>query len=276
MHLSQEELISSAKILNNSYNPFLLDSQVWMVIKALYPDDICRDFMITTEGHRVVNEILMKYYSGERVIKYHLVKEHLKNEDEITVFEMYVNSSRLDIGRINGESYAYEIKTELDSLEKLHKQVEDYSKAFEHIFIIVHPKHLQKAIDMIPSFCGIKTYYLDGLKCCFKLIRPSEVSPNLDCRIQLMFLASKDLENMIKEHSIKAPRKRPEREAWLLENCDAKEINRLFKISVKKKYGRNWAYLCQIFDDVMPIDVQAFFKTSADPYWMYYKNSSMV
>ena len=123
---NREEITKAAKILNASYNPFMSDQEIWELLHALFPKKLCSKLKKKLEGHLVVNEILMKYYTGEKVIKYFLAKERLNISDEITIFEFPINSSRLDVGRINGQSYVYEIKTEYDSLNKLSKQIEDY------------------------------------------------------------------------------------------------------------------------------------------------------
>jgi hypothetical protein len=58
--------------------------------------------------------------------------------------EFKVAASIADILIINGTSTVYEIKTELDSPEKLLKQVSDYKKAFAKIYIVTHHSLVEK------------------------------------------------------------------------------------------------------------------------------------
>ena len=53
---------------------------------------------------------------------------------------------------INGKAVVYEIKTELDNLERLESQIDDYYKAFEHVAVVTYEKNLKqlkKVLDNI-------------------------------------------------------------------------------------------------------------------------------
>lgn len=272
-----EEITKAAKILNASYNPFMSDQEIWELLHALFPKKLCSKLKEKLEGHLVVNEILMKYYTGEKVIKYFLAKERLNISDEITIFEFPINSSRLDVGRINGQSYVYEIKTEYDSLNKLSKQIEDYSKAFEYVYTIVHPKHIDKTLETVPQYCGIQTYTIEDGEFEFKKIRQATYSPCLDSYEQLKTLSSKDLETILKEEEVRnIPATKNERYKMLIDVVSDEKVNEHFKWVIKNKFSQRWEYLCENFRKIHPIDIQAFYQTAADPYWIYYKNSSMV
>ncbi|WP_390899973.1 sce7726 family protein [Yersinia aleksiciae] len=55
----------------------------------------------------------------------------------------------------NGTSTAYEIKTELDSFDRLDSQLSSYQKVFEHVYIVIPPTKLKLAECSIPSNIGI-------------------------------------------------------------------------------------------------------------------------
>lgn len=55
---------------------------------------------------------------------------------------MPVDSRRVDLVRVSDRSYAYEVKTEFDNLDKMAKQVGDYAKVFEYLTVVLHPRHL--------------------------------------------------------------------------------------------------------------------------------------
>ena len=38
--------------------------------------------------------------------------------------------------KLNGKAVVYEIKTELDNLERLESQISDYYKAFDHVAVV--------------------------------------------------------------------------------------------------------------------------------------------
>src|SRR6185437_5618789 len=82
------------------------------------------------ELHQRISNHLLTEYPGETAIKYALFKA-FKHKPLIAAFEINVNNSRLDFLTINGVSTGYEIKSSLDTLQKLSKQSADYLKAFE-------------------------------------------------------------------------------------------------------------------------------------------------
>lgn len=278
--LSKDERHNLAKSLHDSYESFMQDYRVWHIIDTLIPESLRKQLQPLKEnviGHKIVNDLILKYYPCERVVKYHLSRQFLKKKLDVTIFEMNIDNSRLDLGRINGNSYGYEIKTELDQLSKLSKQLNDYSKAIEFIYVVTPEKHHSKVLDMVPDFCGVMFYELHGGRISIKESKPALISPNLNPEVQINNLASKDLEYILKNLGEKRiPSTRKEREDILFKLISNIDFNELFKLAIKNKFRSRWEYLRSIFSDIQPIDAQAFFAMPADPYWVYYKNSSMV
>ena len=50
--------------------------------------------------------------------------------------EFPIAKSKADFVLINGKAVVYEIKTELDNLERLESQISDYYKAFDHVAVV--------------------------------------------------------------------------------------------------------------------------------------------
>lgn len=94
---------------------------------------------------------LEKKYRCEYIYKNTLfnaiIKEHgLKLT--LTLNEFKIGKSIADLVLLNGSAKIYEIKTELDSLDKLEKQISDYLKFADKIYIVTddaHAAHLQIA-----------------------------------------------------------------------------------------------------------------------------------
>ena len=49
---------------------------------------------------------------------------------------------------INGKGVVYEIKTELDNLERLNSQIEDYYKAFTNVVIVTYEENIEKFLTL--------------------------------------------------------------------------------------------------------------------------------
>ena len=64
-------------------------------------------------------------------------------------------NSKADFIMINGKGVVYEIKTELDNLERLDSQIKDYYKAFSEVVIVTYEENLDKVIKIIPDAVGI-------------------------------------------------------------------------------------------------------------------------
>ncbi len=63
--------------------------------------------------------------------------------------EVAIAKSKSDFVLINGKAVVYEIKTELDNLERLSSQVDDYYKAFDHVAVVTYEKNLQKQLQKV-------------------------------------------------------------------------------------------------------------------------------
>ncbi len=279
--LSSSDIMRIARNLNENYNPFLLDCQVWELIERVIPQEIYKSQLQPLKkkvvGHKVVNEIVMNYYMGEKKVKYHLAKKFINRQDEVSLFEFNIGTSRLDFARINGYSYAYEIKTEFDTLEKLEKQLLDYSRVFDYIHAVVHPKYRKKVLELVPEYCGVATYNSDKEGFPFHYIKKRKLNPNIDSEIQLKTLTVKEINSILKAYDINDYSiARKDKEKLILDLIPGKKINHLFKEHIKLRFQKRWFHICNNIEEIEPIDLQSFFKSTVDPALIYYKNSSMV
>lgn len=278
--MTEEELFIVARCLHAAYQPFLLDDQVWSLIESTLPGDVVSkigNIKDSVVGHDVVNDMIMNFYPGEKTVKYHFSKQYFDRENDILGFEIAVKSSRLDIVRVNTKSYAYEIKTELDSLSKLEKQVFDYSLVFEHVIVVVHPSHISKVKQLIPDHVGIITYQKVNGVYSFRTDKTSTRSPYLDYKEQVNSLNSKELEFVLRKAGKKnIPNSRKHRELSVFDKINENKINTLFKAALRERFRTRWSFILDNKEAINPVDVQAFFISQANPYWVYYKNSSKV
>lgn len=69
--------------------------------------------------------------------------------------ELPVAGSIVDVAIFNGTSSAYEIKTEYDSNRRLSTQTPSYLKAFERVYVVVHPDMVAHYLDVIDNRVGV-------------------------------------------------------------------------------------------------------------------------
>ncbi len=96
---------------------------------------------------KTLYKFLQKQYRCEYIYKNNLfiniIEEHgLK--DTLTINELKVGISKADLVLLNGSIRIYEIKTELDGLSKLSKQLNDYQKFANKVYIVTDEKYAKK------------------------------------------------------------------------------------------------------------------------------------
>ena len=112
---------------------------------------------------RKAYKCLDKNYRNEYLYKnalFNLLIKEKKLESTVVLNELRVNQSIADTVFINGESILYEIKTELDTPDKLIGQIADYRKAFGKIYVVTHHSNFYPYYQLIKGK-GIGLILLD-------------------------------------------------------------------------------------------------------------------
>jgi len=99
----------------------------------------------------VYNELLESYrseyvYKNALINKKLIKKYSLKNT--IALNEFKIGNSIADFVLLNGKARVFEIKTELDGLDKLEKQISDYYSFATEVYIVTSSKHIEKLIEL--------------------------------------------------------------------------------------------------------------------------------
>jgi hypothetical protein len=76
--------------------------------------------------------------------------------------ELPVGRSIVDVAVANGTTTAYEIKTEYDTTKRLRTQTHDYLKAFDRVFVVTHPDHVDRYEQEMDQRVGIITLSAKG------------------------------------------------------------------------------------------------------------------
>lgn len=105
--------------------------------------------------NEIANQLLLKYHSDNSAT---LLKE------------LASDSSIADIVIVNGSTVAYEIKTELDTFDRLDGQLESYQRMFDSVYVVTHANAVDTLSNKIDKSIGIIVMELDGT---LKTIRTS-------------------------------------------------------------------------------------------------------
>lgn len=102
---------------------------------------------------RAAQAWMSKHHRNERLYKALVAKKLLKGRYSLRtsalLTEFRIGASIVDCIVVNGHGHAYEIKTELDSPQKLQKQLADYRRAFRYVTVITHDSLAGRYADLL-------------------------------------------------------------------------------------------------------------------------------
>lgn len=87
------------------------------------------------------------YYKNTLLNKLLLGKHSLRTTVALT--EIPIENSKADFVLINGKAVVYEIKTELDSFDRLKSQLNDYYRAFNHVCVVTCESNFNKLNNLL-------------------------------------------------------------------------------------------------------------------------------
>lgn len=113
---------------------------------AEYFIDLGYEELTTKRVFNLTFRELNKHYRNEFFYKTKLFNQKVIGEHNlqttIAMRELPIGQSIADFVMINGKAEVFEIKTELDNLERLGKQLADYYKAFKYVSVLTNEKML--------------------------------------------------------------------------------------------------------------------------------------
>jgi len=113
-------------------------NQQWDIVKGL---EITYNYL--KQNYRC-EYVYMNEIANQLLLKFH-------NDNSATLLkELTSEYSIADIVIINGDTVAYEIKTELDTFDRLDKQLESYQALYDQVYVVSYPgafEALSKKID---------------------------------------------------------------------------------------------------------------------------------
>ena len=103
------------------------------------------------DNAETIKEVLVRFLRTRALSQFDVVIE------ELTLGKKY---GRIDTVLMhNNEMYGYEIKSDLDSLDRLEKQIEMYGEVMDFMTIVVGRKHMPDVRDLVPKWWGLFLYH---------------------------------------------------------------------------------------------------------------------
>lgn len=104
---------------------------------------------------RLIREYRHEYiYKNAIAEKILLGKHNLNTAFMLTEFR--VDDCKADAVVLNGTSHVYEIKSEMDSFERLDRQLAAYHKMFDYITVITTERLFRSVVERVPPEVGIR------------------------------------------------------------------------------------------------------------------------
>ncbi len=128
-------------------------------------DCVVRRYVVEPKGkpyEKLISEIYSymdkeyrtEYYYKNTMLNKLLFKKH-DYRKTIVLTELPIGNSKADFIMINGKGTVYEIKTELDNLDRINTQIDDYYKAFSEVVIVTYRDNIEKVLEVVPETVGI-------------------------------------------------------------------------------------------------------------------------
>lgn len=138
---------------------------------------------------------------NDKQIRESLIKR-FQSYKESKIYEEFVfpsGKSRADIVVVNGHFTGYEIKSDLDSLQRLPSQIKEYDIYLERNYIVVGEKFAQKAYDHVPEYWGIIVAIEKRGSVSLEFRRQAKRNPHWSFKEFIFFLPANDLKYITKE-----------------------------------------------------------------------------
>ncbi len=152
--------------------------------------------------------------------------------------EIPIAKSKADFVLINGKAVVYEIKTELDNLERLEGQIQNYYKAFNHVCVLTCDSYAKALMDVFKD-SRIGIYNLSKKDTIQRLKEPIEYNDSLDLSVMFKILNKPEYENILikyyKELPITSQVKYYSKCKELFMNIDLQTAYKLFLKTLKAR-----------------------------------------
>ena len=172
-------------------------------------DQVIRRYAIQSDGIKsnaqMISEIyyhLQKNYRNEYYYKNTILNKLLINahrlKTTVALTEIPIAKSKADFILINGKAVVYEIKTALDTLDRLETQILDYYKAFDHVCVLAsESKESELSLRLSNSPVGL--YILTKRDTIRRVKEPDEYRKFLETESLFKILRKAEYESLVKQ-----------------------------------------------------------------------------
>ena len=159
-----------------------------------------------------IYKYMLKNYRNEYFYKNTLLNKLLLGRHSLNtttaLTQVPIGKSKADFVMINGKAVVYEIKTELDSFERLNSQLADYYKAFNHVCVVTCERNYEKLSGILKD-TPVGICILSNRNTLQFRKEPQENNGNLNYEALFKVLHRHEFENIILNYYGKLPETTP-------------------------------------------------------------------
>lgn len=188
--------------------------------------------------HTIEKKYRCEYVYKNEIISKLLIKKY-GTKNTIAINEFRVRNSIVDFALFNGESKAFEIKTEYDTQKRLEHQIGEYSRLFQKCYVVIPEKFLVEYEDCIPNNVGIIVLIVNKGK--IQLEEKKKALPNeeIDIDVLMRSIRTSEYKNIVKNYFGNLPEvscfEMFEECKSLINKIPQSELNKLFLMEIKKR-----------------------------------------
>ncbi len=187
------DIIRSGKSNNNTYKT---------IIKRFIddPEDKNNGALISEVYQFMSKSYRNEYFYQNTLLNKLLLGQHSVNTTT-ALTQIPISKSRADFILINGKAVVYEIKTELDTFERLETQLRDYYKGFNYVCVVTSEGHYERAKELLND-TPVGIYILNSENRISSTLRKEPLENNswLDHTSIFKILHKKEFENILLQY----------------------------------------------------------------------------
>jgi hypothetical protein len=183
-----------------------------------------------------------------------LQEEH-KDSTTLIVDELGLEHGkcRADIAVINGHMDGFEIKSDVDSLVRLGRQIDSYNAIFDHSSVIATASHLDEITRMLPGWWGIiSVKESNSIFPEFRTIRAPQQNDYIDNTAVAQLLWREEAQEILFTLGLRGEQLRQKRSVlygYLVEMLGSYELRQIVRGYLKKRRGWRHPEQLKIGDD---------------------------
>lgn len=271
--MDNNNIILNRMFTKNTFNNLIYnkDNTCYSTIVKRYLNNINQK-----DNKSIINdlyEFMGKEYRNEYYFKNTLINKLLLGKHSINtttaLTEVPISKSKADFILVNNKAVVYEIKTSLDTLERLDNQLNDYFKAFTNVCVVTCESNYEK-LNKILNNTKVGIYILTDKNTLSRRKEPIEEKSYLDYEVIFKMLRKGEFENILLKYYGKLPSSTP---AFYYNDCfryfKAIDINIIYKYMLEELKKRIYLEKDK-YRDIVPYELKFL------AYFSEYKESEYI